>query len=144
MKKVVLVCIAVVICITAYVFTQSSKTDIPSLHSWVRNTGKVIKDLGSHILPDKNALPTQSSLPADDANKPPETTTNLSQPSINWHYAPDNELPVAADPQDKQILPDLFRKRTTTPKTSVSGKVHLDDGDNFEGAEVGVEIPTQL
>lgn len=144
MKKVVLVCIAAVICIAAYVFTQSSKTEIPSLHSWIRNTGKVIKDLGSHILPDKTAIPAQSSLPTDDTNKAVESAANLSQPSINWHYAPDNALPVTADPQDKQMLPDLFRKRAAVPKTSVSGKVHLDEGDNFEGAEVGVEIPTQL
>lgn len=145
MKKVVLICLIVVLSISFFSLMQSPRNDRPSLHSWIHNTGIVIQNLGLHILPSKKTDPAEpASVPATTSNINTEPTSNITQPAINWHYAADNESPVAMDSADKFMLPDLFSKRSAEPKTSVRGKVHLDDGDKFEGAEVGVEIPTQL
>jgi hypothetical protein len=145
MKKVVLVCLVVVLSISVFSLMQSPRNDRPSLHSWIHNTGKVIQNLGLHILPTKKTDSAEpASAPAATSNINTEPTADITQRTINWHYAAENESPVTMNSADKFMLPDLFRKRTAEPKTSVRGKVHLDDGDKFEGAEVGVEIPTQL
>lgn len=146
MKKVVLAVIAL-LCVAAGIYYFSHKNDDtkPALHSWIKNTGKIIHNIGQQILPakDHSELP-QSENPAaqDSTADTPKSVTHI--PSVNWHYTPEHDAPVTQTADDKRMLPDLFRKQVAEPKTSLSGKLHLDEGDNFEGAEVGVEIPTKL
>ena len=142
MKKVVLV-IALLSAVTGLScwLWPSSETPKPALHSWIKNTGKIIKSIGHQILPqgDKSTLPP-SSMP----DQGPSVESTGPAKNINWHYTPEHDAPIQALGSDKQMLPDMFSKKVPEPKTSLSGKVHLDEGDNFEGAEVGVEIPTKL
>ncbi len=142
MKKVVLV-IALLSAVAGITFWlwPTSENPKPALHSWIKNTGKIIKSIGHQILPpvDKSNLP-ESSLPGQE----PAVNAISSPKSVNWHYTPEHDAPLQTFDSEKQMLPDMFSKKVPVPTTSLNGKVHLDEGDNFEGAEVGLEIPTKL
>ncbi len=159
MKKVLIVGIVTLIGAGGFwVQTQSNQQTL-CIEDWLDNTQDLFQSAVAYFenMPEQPAvdesesfddamealLPEQQTTPApkqDDnaASDEPERT------AINWEYRPVHNLDAASDEPKKALLPNLFISEHNRTKPALKGLLHMDESDNIVGAEVGVEIPTNL
>ncbi len=116
----------------------------PCLEDWVTQTQGLFSDASAFV---KNlSSPKKNTVINDDLDE--KLQALLPSENIDLSYRPEQQkitqnLQLAVESDSSELLPNLFSPQLDSG-TSVSGKVHMDEDDNIIGAEVQVEIPTNL